>query len=319
MPVRPTVTILDDYQGVALSMTDWSPVSEAYTLDVIGEHIADRDALVARLRDSAVIVAMRERTPFPAEVLKSLPALRLLITTGMVNASIDLAAAAAAGVTVCGTGGAGNAMPELTIGMIIALTRNFAKEDAAVRAGGWQHTIGPGLSGSTLGVVGLGRLGTPVAALAQAFGMKVIAWSPHLSAERAAEHGVRAVTKAELFSQSDVITVHVPLADGTRGMVGADDLALMKPTAYLVNTSRGPIVDQAALVEALRQNRIAGAGLDVYDTEPLPLDDPLRSLPNTLLLPHIGYVTTDAYRVFYRDAVEDIVAFDAGAPVRVLS
>jgi phosphoglycerate dehydrogenase-like enzyme len=210
-------------------------------------------------------------------------------------------------------------MPELTIGMIIALTRNFAKEDAAVRAGGWQHTIGPGLSGSTLGVVGLGRLGTPVAALAQAFGMKVIAWSPHLSAERAAEHGVRAVTKAELFSQSDVITVHVPLADGTRGMVGADDLALMKPTAYLVNTSRGPIVDQAALVEALRQNRIAGAGLDVYDTEPLPLDDPLRSLPNTLLLPHIGYVTTDAYRVFYRDAVEDIVAFDAGAPVRVLS
>ncbi|MDT5180903.1 MAG: hypothetical protein QOJ95_5101 [Mycobacterium sp.] len=319
MPVRPTVTILDDYQGVALSMTDWSPVSEAYTLDVIGEHIADRDALVARLRDSAVIVAMRERTPFPPEVLKSLPALRLLITTGMVNASIDLAAAAAAGVTVCGTGGAGNAMPELTIGMIIALTRNFAKEDAAVRAGGWQHTIGPGLSGSTLGVVGLGRLGTPVAALAQAFGMKVIAWSPHLSAERAAEHGVRAVTKAELFSQSDVITVHVPLADGTRGMVGADDLALMKPTAYLVNTSRGPIVDQAALVEALRQNRIAGAGLDVYDTEPLPLDDPLRSLPNTLLLPHIGYVTTDAYRVFYRDAVEDIVAFDAGAPVRVLS
>jgi phosphoglycerate dehydrogenase-like enzyme len=319
MPGRPTVTILDDYQGVALSSTDWSPVSEAYTLDVIGEHIADRDALVARLRDSAVVVAMRERTPFPAEVLKSLPALRLLITTGMVNASIDLAAAAAAGVTVCGTGGAGNAMPELTIGMIIALTRNFAKEDAAIRAGGWQHTIGPGLSGSTLGVVGLGRLGTPVAALAQAFGMKVIAWSPHLSAERAAEHGVRAVTKAELFSQSDVITVHVPLADGTRGMVGADDLALMKPTAYLVNTSRGPIVDQAALVEALRQNRIAGAGLDVYDTEPLPLDDPLRSLPNTLLLPHIGYVTTEAYRVFYRDAVEDIVAFDAGAPVRVLS
>jgi phosphoglycerate dehydrogenase-like enzyme len=315
----PIVTILDDYQGVALTSADWSAVSGRYTLDVIGEHIADKDALTARLRESDVIVAMRERTPFPASVLKSLPALRLLITTGPVNASIDLPAAAAAGITVCGTGGAGNAMPELTIGMIIALTRNFAQEDAAVRAGGWQHTIGPGLSGSTLGVLGLGRLGAPVARLAQAFGMSVIAWSPHLSAERAAEHGVRAVTKAELFSQADVITVHVPLADGTRGMVGADDLALMKSSAYLVNTSRGPIVDQTALVEALRENRIAGAGLDVYDTEPLPLDDPLRSLPNTLLLPHIGYVTTDAYRVFYRHAVEDIVAFDAGAPVRVLA
>jgi phosphoglycerate dehydrogenase-like enzyme len=315
----PIVTILDDYQGVALTSADWSAVSGSYTLDVIGEHIADEDALTARLRESDVIVAMRERTPFPASVLKSLPALRLLITTGPVNASIDLPAAAAAGITVCGTGGAGNAMPELTIGMIIALTRNFAQEDAAVRAGGWQHTIGPGLSGSTLGVLGLGRLGAPVARLAQAFGMSVIAWSPHLSAERAVEHGVRAVTKAELFSQADVITVHVPLADGTRGMVGADDLALMKSSAYLVNTSRGPIVDQTALVEALRENRIAGAGLDVYDTEPLPLDDPLRSLPNTLLLPHIGYVTTDAYRVFYRHAVEDIVAFDAGAPVRVLA
>jgi phosphoglycerate dehydrogenase-like enzyme len=315
----PIVTILDDYQGVALTSADWSAVSGSYTLDVIGEHIADEDALTARLRDSDVIVAMRERTPFPASVLKSLPALRLLITTGPVNASIDLPAAAAAGITVCGTGGAGNAMPELTIGMIIALTRNFAQEDAAVRAGGWQHTIGPGLSGTTLGVLGLGRLGAPVARLAQAFGMSVIAWSPHLSAERAAEHGARAVTKAELFSQADVITVHVPLADGTRGMVGADDLALMRSSAYLVNTSRGPIVDQTALVEALRENRIAGAGLDVYDTEPLPLDDPLRSLPNTLLLPHIGYVTTDAYRVFYRHAVEDIVAFDAGAPVRVLA
>jgi phosphoglycerate dehydrogenase-like enzyme len=315
----PIVTILDDYQGVALTSADWSAVSGSYTLDVIGEHIADEDALTARLRDSDVIVAMRERTPFPASVLKSLPALRLLITTGPVNASIDLPAAAAAGITVCGTGGAGNAMPELTIGMIIALTRNFAQEDAAVRAGGWQHTIGPGLSGTTLGVLGLGRLGAPVARLAQAFGMSVIAWSPHLSAERAAEHGARAVTKAELFSHADVITVHVPLADGTRGMVGADDLALMRSSAYLVNTSRGPIVDQTALVEALRENRIAGAGLDVYDTEPLPLDDPLRSLPNTLLLPHIGYVTTDAYRVFYRHAVEDIVAFDAGAPVRVLA
>jgi phosphoglycerate dehydrogenase-like enzyme len=315
----PTVTVLDDYQGVALTSADWSEVASSYTIDVIREHIADEQALVERLRDSEVIVAMRERTAFPASILSSLPALKLLITTGPVNASIDVAAASANGVTVCGTGGAGNAMPELTIGMIIALTRNFAQEDAAVRAGGWQHTIGPGLSGSTLGVLGLGRLGVPVARLAQAFGMSVIAWSPNLTAERAAEHGVRAVTKADLFSQADVLTVHVPLADGTRGMVGAADLALMKSSAYLVNTSRGPIVDQAALVAALREGRIAGAGLDVYDTEPLPLDDPLRSLPNTLVLPHIGYVTTDQYRVFYAHAVEDILAFDAGAPVRVLT
>ena len=314
-----TVTVLDDYQNVALTSTDWSAVQQAHTVDVIGEHIADPAELVRRLRDSDVVVAMRERTPFPAAVLEALPALRLLVTTGMVNASIDVAAAARRGITVCGTGGSGNAMPELTMGMIIALTRNFAQEDAAVRSGGWQHTIGPGLSGSTLGIVGLGRLGIPVARLGQAFGMSVIAWSEHLTAERAAEHGVRAVSKAELFGQSDVITVHVPLADGTRGMIGAADLALMKPTAYLVNTSRGPIVDGDALVRALRENRIAGAGLDVYDVEPLPLDDPLRSLPNTLLLPHIGYVTTDAYRVFYRDAVEDILAFDAGAPVRVIT
>ena len=261
---------------------------------------------------------MRERTRFPAAVLEQLPALRLLVTTGMVNASIDLDAAARAGVTVCGTGGSGNAMPELTIGMMIALTRNFAQEDAAVRAGGWQHTIGPGLSGATLGVVGLGRLGVPVAKLAQAFDMDVIAWSPNLTAERAAPHGVRAVDKGELFSTADVITIHMPLSAASRGLIGAADLALMKPSAYLINTSRGPIVDEAALIDALAAGRIAGAGLDVYDVEPLPRDHPLRSLPNTLLLPHIGYVTSDNYRTFYRHAVEDILAFTAGAPIRVL-
>jgi phosphoglycerate dehydrogenase-like enzyme len=313
-----TVTILDDYQGVALTSADWSQVRERYIIDVIREHISDEPGLVGRLSQSEVIVAMRERTPFPAAVLQSLPALRLLVTTGMANASIDLQAARACGITVTGTGGAGNAMPELTIGMIIALTRGFAREDAAVRAGGWQHTIGPGLSGHTLGVVGLGRLGTPVARLAQAFGMSVIAWSPHLTAERAETLGVRAVTKTELFTESDVITIHMPLKDGTRGLVGAADLARMKKSAYLINTSRGPIVDESALVDALRHERIAGAGLDVYDTEPLPSAHPLRGLPNTLLLPHIGYVTTDNYRAFYRDAVQDILAFDAGHPVRVL-
>lgn len=314
-----TVTVLDDYQAVALTSADWSAVQATHTVEVITDHIADATALVGRLATSDIIVAMRERTPFPADLLAELPALRLLVTTGMANASIDLDAAAARGITVCGTGGAGNAMPELTIGMMIALTRNFAQEDAAVRAGGWQHTIGPGLSGATLGVVGLGRLGVPVATLARAFGMTVIAWSPNLTQDRAAPHGVRAVDKRELFSTADVISIHMPLSAASRGLIGSADLALMKPSAYLINTSRGPIVDEAALIDVLRTGRIAGAGLDVYDVEPLPVDHPLRALPNTLLLPHIGYVTTDNYRTFYRHAVEDIVAFTAGTPIRVLT
>jgi phosphoglycerate dehydrogenase-like enzyme len=209
-------------------------------------------------------------------------------------------------------------MPELTLGMIIALLRNFAAEDAAVRAGRWQHTVGVGLAGRTLGVLGLGRLGTPVARLAQAFGMDVIAWSPNLTSERAAEHGVRAVSKEQLFAQSDVVTIHMPLSERSRGLVGVDELALMRPTAYLVNTSRGPIVDERALVDALTEQRIAGAGLDVYDIEPLPADHALRKLANTLLLPHIGYVTNDAYSVFYADAVADILAWAEGTPIRVL-
>ncbi len=314
----PTVTVLDDYQDVARSSADWSPVLERYELDVVNEHIGDPDQLVQRLEGSEVVVIMRERTPFPANVLERLPNLRLLVTTGMGNASVDLEAARTRGIVVSGTRSAGNAMPELTIGLMIALMRSFAAEDAAVRAGGWQHTIGPGLHGRTLGVVGLGRLGIPVAALAQAFGMDVIAWSPHLTAERAAEHAVRAVPKEDLFAQADVVTIHLPLSDRSRGLIAASDLARMKPTAYLVNTSRGPIVDEAALVDALRHNRIAGAGLDVYDVEPLPVDHPLRSLPNTLLLPHIGYVTTEAYAAMYADAVEDILAFSDGRPVRTL-
>jgi phosphoglycerate dehydrogenase-like enzyme len=208
-------------------------------------------------------------------------------------------------------------MPELTIGMIIALLRNFAAEDAAIRAGRWQHTIGVGLAGRTLGVLGLGRLGTPVARLAQAFDMDVIAWSPNLTAERAAEHDVRAVTKQQLFAESDVVTIHMPLSERTRGLVGAEELALMRPTSYLINTSRGPIVDEQVLVDALKEQRIAGAGLDVYDIEPLPVDHVLRTLPNTLLLGHIGYVTTDAYEVFYPEAVADILAWAQGTPIRV--
>jgi phosphoglycerate dehydrogenase-like enzyme len=314
-----TVTVLDDYQQVALGYTDWTPVTDRFTVDVVTEHIADTDDLVARLAGSEVVVAMRERTPFPASTLERLPALKLLITTGMHNASIDVAAANRLGIVVSGTGGAGNAMPELTIGMILAITRHLAEEDAAVRRGEWQHTVGTGLAGRTLGVVGLGRIGIPVAKLAQAFGMRIIAWSPNLTAERAAEHGVTAVSRHELFAAADVVTIHMPLSDRSRGLIGTDDLAEMKPTAYLVNNSRGPIVDEAALVAALRTRRIAGAALDVYDVEPLPVDHILRTLPNTLLLPHIGYVTTDAYEVFYTDAVADIVAYLVGDPVRVLA
>jgi phosphoglycerate dehydrogenase-like enzyme len=314
----PIVTILDDYQRVALHSADWSAVTARYTVDVISEHIDNEAALIARLRDSAVVVAMRERTALPERVLATLPALRLLVTTGMANAAIDVDAAHARGITVCGTTGTGSAVPELTIGMIIALTRHFAEEDAGMRSGGWQHTIGPGLRGATLGIVGLGRLGVPVAELAHAFGMSVIAWSPHLTQDRADPHGVRAVSRHDLFAESDVLTIHMPLSDRSRGLVTAADLALMKPTAYLVNTSRGPIVDEAALIEAVREHRIAGAGLDVYDVEPLPADHPLRTLPNTLLLPHIGYVTTDNYRTWFGQVVEDIVAWTDGEPQRVI-
>ena len=313
------VTILDDYQSVALGYADWSAVAERFEIEVRTEHLAGVDELTHALAQTSVIVAMRERTPFPASTLARLPRLELLVTTGMMNRSIDLEAAEGAGVTVCGTGSAGNAMPELTIGMIIALLRNFAAEDAAIRAGRWQHTIGVGLAGRTLGVLGLGRLGAPVARLAQAFGMEVIAWSPNLTAERAREHGARAVSKEELFAVSDVVTIHMPLSDRSRAIVGAAELALMRPSAYLINTSRGPLVDEGALVDALAAGRIAGAGLDVYDTEPLPADHPLRTVPRTLLLPHIGYVTGDAYEVFYRDAVADIIAWADGAPIRVLS
>jgi phosphoglycerate dehydrogenase-like enzyme len=313
-----TITVLDDYQQVALRSADWSAVRQRFTVDVVHERLADERAVISRLAESAVVVAMRERTAFPASVLTALPTLRLLVTTGMRNAAIDLPAATSRGITVCGTSGSGNSVPELTIGMMIALTRNIVAEDAAVRAGRWQQHIGPGLAGSTLGVVGLGRLGVPVARLAQAFGMQAIAWSPNLTEERAAQHGVRAVSKAELFAESDIVTIHMPLSERSRGLVGAAEFATMKPSAYLINTSRGPIVDEGALGQALRDRRIAGAGLDVYDVEPLPADHPLLSAPNTLLLPHIGYVTTDGYRTWFAQVVEDILAWSDGRPVRVL-
>ena len=311
------VTILDDYQSIALASADWSAVAERFEVDVVAEHL-EGEELLARLERSDVVVAMRERTAFDADLLARLPALRLLVTTGMKNASIDLEAAAARGVVVAGTGGAGNAVPELTIGMMIALTRRFAEEDAAVRSGGWQHTIGPGLAGRTLGVLGLGRLGGPVADLARAFGMQVIAWDRSITPERAERHGARIVERDALFGESDILTIHLPLTASSRGLVGSRELGLMRPSSYLVNTSRGPIVDEAALLAALDGGGIAGAALDVYDVEPLPVDHPLRRAPNTLLLPHIGYVTTEQYARFYGDAVEDILAWADGAPIRLL-
>jgi phosphoglycerate dehydrogenase-like enzyme len=304
------VAILDDYQDVARRFADWS----AFDVTVFNDHVAGDDELVARLEPFDAIVAMRERTPFNAERLARLPRLRLLVTTGPANAAIDVAAAKAHGVTVCGTGYFSEPTAELTWGLILALARSIPAEDAAVRAGGWQHTVGADLAQRTLGVIGYGRLGTRVAEVARAFGMVVIAWSQNL---REAE-GATVVTKEELLARSDIITIHLRLSDRTRGLIGAAELAQMKPSALLVNTSRGPIVDEAALLDALHGGRIGGAAIDVYETEPLPADHPLRSAPRTVVTPHIGYVTEATYEVFYRDAAEDVRAFADGAPVRVI-
>jgi phosphoglycerate dehydrogenase-like enzyme len=271
------------------------------------------------LAEYEVIVAMRERTPFTAERLASLPNLKLLVTTGMGNASIDMDAARELGITVCGTGGLPSPTAELTWGMIIALQRHLLEEDRGIREGGWQRTIGTELAGHTLGLVGLGRLGRRVAHVAQAFEMEVIAWSEHLTAQAAAEAGAEAVAFDELFRRADVLSIHTRLSDRTRGLIGPRELGLMKPTAILVNTSRGPIVDEDALLGALHRGAIAGAALDVYAKEPLPADHPLREAPRTLLSPHLGYVTTGTYEIFYGDAVEDIAAWMRGEPVRVLN
>jgi phosphoglycerate dehydrogenase-like enzyme len=325
------VAILDDYQQVSLASTDWSAVRSLTEIDVFAKHIASTEALVSALEPYDVIVAMRERTFFDASRLSQLPRLRLLVTTGMANTSIDLAAASAQGITVCGTGGSAYSTAELTWGLILALVRHIPEEDRRMKtvgraggaalgvSGGWQQTVGTDLHGKKLGLVGLGHQGQTVAKIGRAFGMKLAAWSQNLDPDIAKKAHAEAVSKEELFSSCDVVTVHYKLGPRSVGLVGAAELALMKPSAYLVNTSRGPIVDSAALLSALRSGSIAGAALDVFDVEPLPLSDPLRSAPNVVLTPHLGYVTEDAYRVFYGDAAEDIVAFASGSPVRVLS
>ena len=313
------VAILDDYQQVARQIVDWAAALPGVEVTAFADHLVDEDAVAARLADFDVVVAMRERTPFRRPLLARLPRLRLLVTTGMRNAAIDLAAADELGITVCGTAGSGSSTVELTWALILALVRHVPAEDASIRAGGWQRTVGTDLAGATLGVLGLGNLGRRVAAIGLAFGMDVIAWSQNLTAEAAAAAGARRVEREELFRLADVLTIHLVLSDRTRGLVGAAELGLMKPTAYLVNTSRGPIVDEAALVEHLLAGRIAGAALDVYGVEPLPAGDPLRTLPRSVLTPHLGYVSERTYRTFYGEAAEDIAAFLAGRPVRMLT
>jgi phosphoglycerate dehydrogenase-like enzyme len=311
---------LDDYQDVALTMADWAGLDG---VEVRGyqEHFASQDDLVEAVRDCEILVIMRERTPFPAELFSRLPALRLLITSGMRNASIDLAAASRAGVTVCGTGSDSKPPAELTWALILGLARRIAIENAALRENGpWQSTVGTTLAGKTLGLLGFGKIGVAVGRVGKAFGMDVLAWSANLTEERTAAEGVRlAGSKTELVRDSDVLSVHLVLSDRTRGLLGADDLAQMRPEALLINTSRAPIVDQNALVDALRAGRIAGAGLDVFEQEPLPAGHPFRTLPNVLATPHLGYVSDTNYRVYFREAVEDIAAWLAGAPVRVLT
>lgn len=313
------VAVLDDYQSVALQMADWRRLPADCQTQVFQGHVADDDALVQRLKAFPIIVAMRERTPFTRRIFERLPALKLLVTTGMRNASIDLQAATDCGVTVCGTRGLPSPTAELTWALILALLRQVPHEDHATRSGRWQISLGVGLQGKVLGVIGLGNLGAQVAAVGKAFKMSLIAWSQNLTAVRAAESGATLVSKEELLRQADIATIHLVLSERTRGLIGASELAMMQPTAYLINTSRGPIVDEQALIAALQHGTIAGAALDVFDEEPLPLDHPLRHQGNTVITPHLGYVTIETYRVFYGDAVEDVESFLKGTPVRVLT
>jgi len=313
------VALLDDYQGVALELADWAAFGPRAAVEAFRDHVRDEAALLRRLAPFEAIVAMRERTPFPERILAGLPRLRLLVTTGMRNASIDIEAATRLGVVVCGTEGLAPPTVELTWALILAAVRRIPQEDRATRGGRWQTSLGAGLHGKTLGVIGLGRLGSQVAAIGRAFGMRLLGWSQNLTAARAAECGAERVTKEELLAQSDVVTIHLQLSPRTRGLIGADGLRRMKPTAYLVNTSRGPIVDEAALVETLRAGAIAGAAIDVFDEEPLPPGHPFLSLDNLVLSPHLGYVTRENYEIFYRDAAADVAAFLLDAPERVLN
>ena len=303
------VAILDDYQNVALSMADWSEVAARADITVFADHLADQDAVVERLAPFDVVCVMRERTPLPRNVIERLPRLKMIASTGPFNASIDVAAAKERGIYVSTTGGYIESTVELTWALILASARRIVDETLSVRGGGWQTSVGYQLGGTVLGVLGLGRSGSRVARVGTAFGMDVIAWSTNLTPEAAEQSGATYVARDELFSRADVLTIHLVLSERTRGLVGAAELGLMKPTALLVNTSRGPIVDEKALVEALRAGRLAGAGLDVFDTEPLPTDHALRSLHSVVATPHIGYVADRVYRTFYGEAATKIAAW----------
>jgi len=312
----PRIAILDDYQGVALRLADWASLPDC-SVTVFRDTFDHAEDLVARLAPFEVICLMRERTPFPSDLIERLPNLRLLLTGGMRNASIDLAACAEQGITVCGTPST-SAAAQVACALILALMRGVVADDRAVRAGLWQTGLGQDLRGKTLGSIGLGRLGRQVAAFGKLFQMRVLAWSQNLTPAACAETGVEHADKMQLLRESDVVSIHLILSPRSRGLIGAAELAAMKSTAYLVNTARGPIVDEAALIAALVEGRIAGAGLDVYDIEPLPIDHPLRSLDNTVLLPHVGYVTEQNLAEFYTGMVENLHAWLAGKPIRVL-
>jgi phosphoglycerate dehydrogenase-like enzyme len=307
--MRAKIAVLDDYQGAALKMADWSAVLARADVDVFSDHLDDADAVAQRLLPYEVVCVMRERTPLRAELIERLPNLKLIASTGPRNASIDLKAAAARGIAVVHTGYFGSPTLELTWALILASARHIVAEAAAVRKGGWQHSIGDDLAGKTLGIIGLGHIGSQVAKIGLAFGMRVSAWSQNLTAEKAGAVGAALVSKEELLRQSDIVSVHLVLSDRTRALIGARELALMKPSARLVNTSRGPIVVEAALIAALKAGQIAGAAIDVYDVEPLPHDHPYRNIDNLLATPHIGYVSRGLYERFYRDTVSNILAW----------
>ena len=313
------IAVLDDYQTVAESLADWSQLCSSDEVVFFSDHLVSEDALAERLAGFDVVMGMRERTPFRRSLLERLPNLRLLVTTGRRNASFDIDAATDLGIAVCGTDGAGEGPTELAWGLILGIARQIPREDRVSREGTWGATVGMGLKGKTIGCLGLGHIGSLVARVATAFDMNIIAWSQNLTAGRARECGASLVDKDTLFRESDIVSIHLVLSQRTRGLVGAQELALMKPSAYLVNISRGPIIDEAALVDVLQRRAIAGAALDVFDVEPLPENHPLLLLDNTLICPHLGYVTEDSYRAMYAGVIEDIRAFTSGEPVRMIN
>ena len=313
------IALLDDYQRVAMRCAPWEKLGPACEMEAFHDHLTGESELVARLQDFDCVMALRERTPFPRSLLEKLPSLKLLATPGMRNASIDMDAAAELGIMVCGTGGMSESTAELTWGLMLAVMRHIPLEHHQTREGHWQRTLGVGLNGKTLGLLGLGQIGGMVARVGAAFGMRLIAWSQNLTDERAAEFGARRVSKEELCRESDVLTIHSVLSERTRGVLGAAELALMKPTAYLINTSRGPLVDEHALVEVLRARGIAGAGVDVFGEEPLPAGHPMLGLDNLVVTPHVGYVTEEVYALFYGGTCENIASYLEGRHERVLN